>query len=67
MEIKVLLIEKNGYLGGAAASGLGLLSFIDRMGKKAVAGIADEFINRLLELGGTLGHSICPVQFFYVY
>jgi len=62
MGIKVLLIEKNGYLGGVAASGLALLGFIDRMGKKAVGGIADEFVKRLSELGGTLGHNICPVH-----
>ena len=62
MGIKVLLIEKNGYLGGVAASGLALLGFIDRMGKKAVGGIADEIVKRLSELEGTLGHNICPVH-----
>lgn len=62
MGIKVLLIEKNGYLGGVAASGLALLGFIDRMGKKSVGGIADEIVKRLSELGGTLGHNICPVH-----
>jgi len=62
MGIKVLLIEKNGYLGGVAASGLPLLGFIDRMGKKALGGIADELVKRLSELGGTLGHNICPVH-----
>jgi len=62
MGIKVLLIEKSGYLGGIAASGLPLLGFIDGMGKKALGGIADEFVKRLSELGGTLGHNICPVH-----
>ncbi len=41
-------------MGGVAASGLALLGFIDRMGKKSVGGIADEIVKRLSELEGTL-------------
>ena len=60
MGIKVLLVEKNGYLGGGAASGLPLLGFIDKMGKKTVGGVADKIVKRLLELEGTSGPNMSP-------
>lgn len=60
--IKVLLIEKNGYLGGVAASGIPLLGFIDRAGKKSLGSIPEEIVKRLSELGGTSGHNRCPVH-----
>ncbi len=41
---KVLLVEKNGYLGGNMTIGLPLLGFLDRDGRKVIGGIADEFI-----------------------
>lgn len=59
---KVLLVERNGFLGGAAASGLGLLGFLDRQGRKVLSGIPEEFVERLAEVGGTLGHNRCPVH-----
>lgn len=59
---KVVLIERNEYLGGAAASGLGILGYIDRKGKKALGGIAQEIIDRLAAYGGATGHYVCPVH-----
>lgn len=59
---KVLLVERNGFLGGAAASGLGLLGFLDRQGRRVLGGILQEFVDRLSEVGGTLGHNRCPVH-----
>ena len=41
---RVLLVEKNGYLGGNMAIGLPLLGYLDRDGKKVIGGIADEFM-----------------------
>ncbi len=41
---KVLLVEKNGYLGGNMTIGLPLLGFLDRDGRKVIGGIADELI-----------------------
>lgn len=41
---KVLLVEKNGFLGGNMTIGLPLLGFLDRDGHKVIGGIADEFI-----------------------
>jgi hypothetical protein len=59
---KTLLIEKNNHLGGMAASGLPFLAFIDRAGNRVVGGIAQEFIEKLDAVGGTLGHIPCPIH-----
>jgi flavin-dependent dehydrogenase len=59
---KVLIIERLGYLGGNAASGLPLLGFLDKSGRQVVGGIAQEFVDRLIELGGAYGHSRCPLH-----
>lgn len=59
---KVILVERNAFLGGAAASGLGILGYIDREGNKALGGIAQELIDRLMEMHGALGHNRCPVH-----
>ena len=60
--LNVLLVERNSFLGGAAASGLGILGYIDRQGNKALGGIAQEFIDRLLKIHGAQGHNRCPVH-----
>ncbi len=57
---QVLLIEKNGYLGGNAVLGLPLLGFLDLAGRRIVGGIAQEYVNRLEERGACLGHRTCP-------
>lgn len=59
---KVILVERNGFLGGTATSGLGILGYLDRSGNKALGGIAQELIDRLLEMHGALGHFRCPVH-----
>jgi len=59
---KVLLVERNGFLGGAAASGLGILGYLDRNGNKSLGGIAQELIDRLTAVGGSKGHFACPVH-----
>lgn len=59
--VKVILIEKTEILGGVASSGLGILGFKDRDGNTVISGIAQEFIDRLYELDGTLGHNYCPI------
>jgi len=62
MGMKVVLVERNAFLGGAAASGLGILGYIDRQGNRVLGGIAQEFIDRLIEVGGATGHYRCPVH-----
>ena len=59
---KVLLVERNSFLGGAATSGLGILGYLDRQGKKALGGIAQELMDRLEEMHGAMGHFRCPVH-----
>ncbi len=57
---RVLLIEKNGYLGGNATLGLPLLGFLDLDGRRIVGGIAQEYVNRLCARGQCFGHRTCP-------
>lgn len=57
---RVILIERNGYLGGNLASGLPLLGYLDCHGKAVVGGFATEFIDRLTKIGAALGVRRCP-------
>ena len=59
---KTILVERNGFLGGAATSGLGILGYLDRKGNQALGGLAQELIDRLTECGGAIGHFPCPVH-----
>ena len=60
---KTLLVERNSFLGGVAATGLPLLAFYDRTGSQVVAGIADELVGRLGRVGATFGGAIpCPIH-----
>ncbi|MCI5956868.1 MAG: FAD-dependent oxidoreductase [Clostridiales bacterium] len=58
---KTLLVERNGFLGGMAATGLGLLGYLDGEGALALGGIAQEFVDRLVRAGGASGHYRSPV------
>ncbi|MBQ7934986.1 MAG: FAD-dependent oxidoreductase [Clostridia bacterium] len=60
MEKRVILLEKNGYLGGNAVLGLPLLGFLDLAGRRIVGGIAQEYVRRLTERGQCFGHRTCP-------
>lgn len=53
---KVLLVEKNSYVGGTAASGLPFIDFFTRDGKQIVAGQAEELMSRLYQEKAALGH-----------
>jgi hypothetical protein len=59
---RTLIVERTSALGGAAASGLGILGYLDRHGNRALGGIAQELIDRLSALGGSPGHFRCPVH-----
>lgn len=59
---QAILIERNSFLGGAAASGLGILGYLDRQGNKALGGIAQEIIDRMKEYGAETDHYRCPVH-----
>lgn len=60
--MKVLLVERSAALGGLANSGLPLLGFVDRAGDHVLGGIPQEFVDRLAEVDGTLGHIRCPIH-----
>ena len=55
-------MERSSALGGAAASGLGLLGFMDRQGRKSLGGLPQEFVDRLQNMHGAIGHFKCPVH-----
>ena len=59
---RTILVERTAVLGGAAASGLGILGFLDRAGNPALGGIAQEVVDRLAARGGSPGHFRCPVH-----
>ena len=64
---RVLLVEKNGYLGGNMAIGLPLLGYLDRDGKKVIGGIADEFMKDMAQYKTSYGaaaseHKVCPMH-----
>lgn len=64
---KVLLAEKNGYLGGNMAMGLPLLGYLDKDGRTVIRGIAQEFIDDLRAYKTPYGaaassHLPCPMH-----
>lgn len=59
---KVLLVEKNGYLGGNLTIGLPLLGFLDKDGNKVIEGIPQEFIDALQEKNAATKHYWCPMH-----
>ena len=59
---KTLLVERNGFLGGNMTIGLPLLAYLDKDGNQVIRGIAQEFIDRLTELGACSPHHWCPMH-----
>jgi hypothetical protein len=57
---KVLLVDRNGYLGGNLTMGLPVLGWLDRHQRPVVGGFPIEFIDRLKAMGGSLGVRPCP-------
>jgi hypothetical protein len=70
--VKVILVERLGYLGGNLGSGQPLLAFLDNNRKQIVAGLAQQLIDGLEQMSGenpdwpdgsaegTAGHRYCP-------
>lgn len=58
----VLIIERGAFLGGLLASGIPPLAYLDRAGNRAVAGIAQEMVDRLREVGAASDHMLVPIQ-----
>jgi hypothetical protein len=59
---KVLLVEKNGYLGGNLTIGLPLLGFLDKDGNQVIRGIAQELIDALTARSAASPHHWCPMH-----
>ena len=51
----VILVEKNGFLGGNMVTGLCLHTFHNRAGEKVIQGIPEEFVERLKNVGASFG------------
>ncbi len=58
---RTVLVEKHQFLGGMLLSGLGLLGYKDRGGRKIIGGIAQELIDELDRTEDTQGHNYCPI------
>ncbi|MBE6712343.1 MAG: FAD-dependent oxidoreductase [Ruminococcaceae bacterium] len=57
---KVLLADKNGFLGGNLTIGLPLLGFLDEHGNQCISGFAEELVRRLQERDACYGIRPCP-------
>jgi hypothetical protein len=53
---KTLLIERDGTLGSVMSMGIIPHGFYSSKGAQVIGGIAQEFIDRLQEIGGAIGH-----------
>jgi hypothetical protein len=59
---KTALVEIKPFVGGNATTGLCLHNYITKNGRQVVFGLAQEIVDRLMELGGAVGH--IPFQGF---
>lgn len=57
---KVLLADKNGFLGGNLTIGLPLLGFLDEHENQCISGFAEELVKRLQERNACYGIRPCP-------
>lgn len=53
---RTLLVERDGFLGGTATYGIPYLGFFSGNGTKVVGGIPQELVDRMVNLGGCVGH-----------
>lgn len=59
---ETIIVDRQGFLGGNMTIGLPLLGFLDAQKRVAIKGLAQEIVNRLIELGGSFGHRECPLH-----
>lgn len=57
---KTILVEPRPFIGGNAATGLCIHTFLTKSGCQVVYGIAQEIVDRLVEAGGAVGHVRLP-------
>lgn len=53
---RTVLLEPRSFVGGNATTGLCLHSFLTKDRRQVVFGIAQEIVDRLIEMGGAVGH-----------
>ncbi len=58
--VKVLIVERMGFLGGNLVTGLPLLAYLDSQGRQVIGGFAQELVDRLIKIDGCYGHRVCP-------
>lgn len=54
--LRTALLELRPFVGGNATTGLCIHAYLSRLGKQHVFGIAQECIDRLIPMGGAVGH-----------
>lgn len=57
---RTLLVEPRPFIGGNAATGLCIHTFLTKDGRHVVHGIPQEIVDRLTEAGGAVGHVRLP-------
>jgi hypothetical protein len=57
---RTILLEPRPFIGGNAATGLCIHTFLTKSGRHVVRGIPQEIVDRLVELGGAVGHVPLP-------
>lgn len=62
---KTVLLEPRPFIGGNAATGLCIHTYLTKDGRQVVYGIAQEIVDRLVEVGGAVGHVKLPDGYVY--
>jgi len=60
--LKVMLLESRGFLGGNLTIGLPILAFLGPKGNQVIKGEAQKFIDRLQARGAASGHKPCKLH-----
>ncbi len=60
--LKVMLLEQRGFLGGNLVLGLPILSFLDADGNQVIKGATQRFVDRLAARGMATGHKRCKLH-----
>lgn len=62
---RTVLLEPRPFIGGNAATGLCIHTYLTKQGKQVVYGFAQEIVDRLVEQGGAVGHVPLPAGYVY--
>ncbi|HPC61300.1 MAG TPA: FAD-dependent oxidoreductase [Verrucomicrobiota bacterium] len=60
--LSVSLVESRGFLGGNLTIGLPVLGFLDQRGRPIIAGLPQQFMDRLRRRGAASEHRPCPLH-----